>query len=61
MPDEKTRLIKAITAELADKSCGELMLFKILAQAVLQGQSDSSASRTHRRAGKRTASKQDSG
>ncbi len=59
--DEKTHLIKEITAELSDKSCGELILLKILAEAVLQAPKVSSASKTHRRGGKRTGSKPDSG
>ena len=59
--DEKTLLIKEITAELSDKSCGELILLKVLAEAILQAPKVSSSSKTHHREGKRTGSKSDNG
>ncbi len=34
--DEKTLLIKEITAELSDKSCDELILNKIFAETILR-------------------------
>lgn len=49
MPDDnvKTDLIKEITTELSNKSCGELSMLKFLAAAVLQAPKGSSALRIH--------------
>jgi hypothetical protein len=44
---QKTDLIKEITAELSNKSCGELSLLKFLAEVVLHIPKDSSALKIH--------------
>ena len=45
--NQKTDLIKEITTELSNKSCGELSILKFLAEVVLQIPKDSSVLKIH--------------